>query len=56
MKNIIIGIVLLGLSGLNVYLPNVGNLFDIWRLAFSGVAFAFGWFVLSFGLADLQDR
>lgn len=53
--SIIIGILLLVLSGINVSLPDVGNLFDIWRILFSIVAFSFGWWFLLKGIADNLD-
>lgn len=52
MKKIIVGAVLLGISGLNVYLPSVGNLFDVWRIAGSIVLFGFGMFMLTEGITD----
>jgi hypothetical protein len=42
-KNLVIGLVILTLSGLNVYLPEVGNIFDYWRVFFSIVSFVVGW-------------
>lgn len=51
-KTLIVGIALLTISGLNVYLPEVGNLFDVWRIVFSIVTFAVGCGISIRGLTE----
>lgn len=41
-KRFITGIALLAISGIDVYLPNVGNLFDAWRVGVALIAFSVG--------------
>ncbi len=43
---------MLAISGLNVYLPSVGTLFDVWRVAFSVVLFFIGVAALITGLTE----
>ena len=57
-KKIAVGITLLalsGLTGLNFYLPNVGNAFDVWRVWFTVVAFSVSWVVLITGIFEYTD-
>jgi len=54
-KGLVLGIVLLGMSGLNLYLPNVGNDFDFFRIGFSFVAFALGWCLIIKWSAKFSD-
>lgn len=52
MKALLLGIFLLVVSGANVYLPNVGNLFDVWRIGFTLVTFVLGWALIIKSIAD----
>lgn len=45
-KKLSVSAILLTISGVNVYLPDVGNLFDVWRFAFSVCLFTIGILVL----------
>lgn len=51
-KQLVTGVTLLVVSGLNVYLPSVGNMFDTWRVWFSFFAFLVGFGFLIMGLIE----
>lgn len=50
-----VGGIVLAISGINILLPNVGNLFDVWRIMFAVVTFVSGFTILAMGLAEYLD-
>lgn len=54
-KRFITGIVLLAISGINVYLPAVGNLFDTWRIGVALIAFTVGTILTITAILDYID-